>query len=253
MTVNWRRMPRPLLVAVASVMVAAGCGSGGASGNDGAGSDTPVRGGELVMAVNVEGQTMDPVWCATHAFDRCLPVFGTLLRFDTEDEQFVPAMASAFESEDGITWTLTLRDGVRFSDGTPFDADAVVFNWDRVKDPANLSPSARIAAPLTWRVIDPLTVEVVSGEPNYQLPWALAQGMGMIGSPTAITQLGADFGNACLKGAVLQEGDFTRARFQDARPQAAPRLGRSSTVFASAVPTLAGPARATRSSARLRF
>ena len=216
MTVNWRRMPRPLLVAVASVMVAAGCGSGGASGNDGAGSETPVRGGELVMAVNVEGQTMDPVWCATHAFDRCLPVFGTLLRFDTEDEQFVPAMASAFESEDGITWTLTLRDGVRFSDGTPFDADAVVFNWDRVKDPANLSPSARIAAPLTWRVIDPLTVEVVSGEPNYQLPWALAQGMGMIGSPTAITQLGADFGNAPIGAGPFLLEKWTRnseARF----------------------------------------
>ncbi|MEE2034858.1 ABC transporter substrate-binding protein [Rhodococcus chondri] len=196
MTVNWRKVPRPLLVAVASVMVAAGCGSGGATGSDGAGSDTPVRGGELVMAVNVEGQTMDPVWCATHAFDRCAPVFGTLLRFDTEDEQFVPGMALAFDSEDGRTWTLKLRDGIRFSDGTTFDADAVVFNWERVKDPANLSPSARIAAPLTWRVVDPLTVEVTSEQPNFQLPWALAQGMGMIGSPAAIAQLGADFGNA---------------------------------------------------------
>ncbi|MEU5840356.1 ABC transporter substrate-binding protein [Rhodococcus sp. NPDC047139] len=216
MTVSWRKMPRPLLVAVASVMVAAGCGSGGTSGNQGAGSDTPVRGGELVMAVNVEGQTMDPVWCATHAFDRCAPVFGTLLRFDTEDEQFVPAMASSFDSEDGITWTLTLREGVRFSDGTPFDAAAVVFNWDRVKDPANLSPSARIAAPLTWRVVDPLTVEVVAEEPNFQLPWALAQGMGMIGSPTAIAQLGADFGNAPIGAGPFLLEKWTRnseARF----------------------------------------
>lgn len=216
MTVSWRKVPRPLLVAVASVMVAAGCGSGGASGGDGAGSATPVRGGELVMAVNVEGQTMDPVWCATHAFDRCAPVFGTLLRFDTEDEQFVPGMALSFDSEDGRTWTLKLRDGIRFSDGTVFDADAVVFNWDRVKDPANLSPSARIAAPLTWRVLDPLTVEVASEQPNFQLPWALAQGMGMIGSPTAITRLGADFGNAPIGAGPFLLEKWTRnseARF----------------------------------------
>ncbi|MEE2056477.1 ABC transporter substrate-binding protein [Rhodococcus artemisiae] len=191
-----RGISRPLLLAVASVMVAAGCGGGNSSGGGGTGSDTPVPGGELVMAINVEGKTMDPVWCASNAFERCVPVFGTLMRYDVEDEQFVPSMASSFDSEDGRTWTLTLRDGVRFTDGTPFDADAVVFNWDRIKDPANLSPSALVAAPLTWRVVDPLTVEVVSEQTNFQLPWALTQGLGMIGSPTAIAQLGPDFGNA---------------------------------------------------------
>lgn len=196
MGVGWR-MVTTSFVSAAVVAVVAGCGGGGgATAGAGAGSDTPVSGGELVMAVNVEGQTMDPVWCATHAFDRCAPVFGTLLRFDTETEEFVPAMAESFDTEDGRVWTLKLRDGVKFSDGTPFDADAVVFNWNRVKDPANLSPSARIAEPLTWRVLDPTTVEVTSEQPNFQLPWAFAQGLGMIGSPTAIEQMGADFGNA---------------------------------------------------------
>lgn len=193
---RWHAVGRSLIGVVALGMVVAGCSaSEGATGND-TGSSAPKRGGELVMAVNVEGQTMDPAWCSTYAFDRCAPVFGTLLRYDTKAQEFVPGMAESFDSPDGKTWTLKLREGVKFTDGTDFDAEAVAFNWDRIKDPATLSPAAQTAAPLSWKVVDPTTLEVTLEQSNFQLPWALTQFLGMVGSPTAITNLGKDFGNS---------------------------------------------------------
>lgn len=208
--IGWRAGIRAAIVALALSMAAAGCSSADGTNADSGESDSPQRGGELVMAVNTEGQTMDPAWCAMYAPDRCAPVFGTLMRYDTTQEQFMPGMAKSFESEDGKTWTLELREGVKFTDGTPFDAEAVAFNWARIKDPATLSTAAQVAAPLTWRVVDPLTLEVILDQPNVQLPWALTQGLGMIGSPTAITAMGADFGNAPIGAGPFVLTKWTR-------------------------------------------
>lgn len=203
----WRTGSGPLIALLAVVLVA-GCGgseassgeadgageaASGAEGGEGAGE--PRSGGSLTWAINVENLNMDPAWCGSQGMDRCNPIFETLLRYDVEEEDFVPGLAESFESEDGVTWTLTLREGVTFSDGTDFDAEAVAFNWDRIKDPQTASPAQSMAQPLTWEVVDPLTLEVTSEEPNFQLPWALVQGMGMIGSPTAIEEKGEDFGN----------------------------------------------------------
>lgn len=147
------------------------------------------------MAINTEGQSMDPAWCALMAPDRCAPVFGTLLEYDPESGELGAGMAESFESADGSVWTLKLRDGMTFSDGTPFDAEAVAFNWNRLKDPATLSSSLPYLKPLTWQVIDPLTLEVTSAQPNFNLPSLMAAPLGMIASPTAITEKGPDFGN----------------------------------------------------------
>ena len=55
-----------------------------------------------------------------------------------QDANVVPALGlSAKPSEDGKTWTIALRQGVRFHDGTPFNADAVVHHWQRLLDPKN--------------------------------------------------------------------------------------------------------------------
>lgn len=194
MAAIWRTSLRAV-AAVAISILAAGC-SGGSSGGDGGGDGTPKKGGTLTMAIQTESQSMDPAKCGTVGWDRCVPVFGTLLRYNPETKKFEGDMAKSFDSTDGKVWTLTLRDGVKFSDGTAFDADAVVTNWDRIKDPATLSPSAATITGLTWKAIDPLTVEVTSDAVNYQLPRNLTLGLSMIGSPTAIEKAGVGFGNA---------------------------------------------------------
>lgn len=55
------------------------------------------------------------------------------------DGELIPALGlSATSSEDGKTWTIKLRKGVKFHDGTPFNADAVVHQWQRILKPENL-------------------------------------------------------------------------------------------------------------------
>src|SRR5262249_56879179 len=58
-------------------------------------------------------------------------VCETLVRFDTVHP--APALATSWATLDGRDWTLTLRPGVRFHDGQPFDADAVVANLERLR------------------------------------------------------------------------------------------------------------------------
>ncbi|RZL73912.1 MAG: ABC transporter substrate-binding protein, partial [Rhodococcus sp. (in: high G+C Gram-positive bacteria)] len=101
---------RRVMVAIASVLVT-GASLAGCSGPSG-GSDEPVgepkSGGTLSWAVPGETQSMDPAICGSAAYTRCSPVFGTLLRYDTETEKFVPYLAESFESADGQNWTLKL-------------------------------------------------------------------------------------------------------------------------------------------------
>lgn len=65
-------------------------------------------------------------------------VYDTLTNYDTPAAQVVPQLAESWSvSQDGMTWTFDLRTGVTFQDGTPLDADAVVYNFERWWDPAH--------------------------------------------------------------------------------------------------------------------
>lgn len=187
-----RPLARSVAVLAGTALIAAGCGS---EGGDGAGSGPPQSGGSIVYAINMEPLSLDPALCPSQGWERCEPIFGTFLRINPDTDEFEPNLALSFDSEDGRHWTLKLRDGVKFSDGTDFDAEAVAYNWDRIKDPATLSRGYTTAASMEWEVIDPLTLEITLDSPNYQLPWAMVQEMGMIGSPTAIKKAGEDVGS----------------------------------------------------------
>lgn len=188
---TWRSGVSVVAALAACCLGVAGCSGGSeASGSGG----EPTQGGSLAFGLNVDARSLDPAQCIT-SFQHCTPVFGTLMRYDIDEEEFVGQLAKSFESKDGKSWTLKLRDGVKFSDGTPLNAEAVVYNWDRIKDPKTLSPAIRLTDGVKWKAVDPLTVKVTLDEPNYQLPWALAHGgLGAIGSPTAIKKAGEDVG-----------------------------------------------------------
>jgi peptide/nickel transport system substrate-binding protein len=64
-------------------------------------------------------------------------VYDTLAYIDPKTQVVVPRLATSITpTNNGIIWTVKLRKGVKFSDGTTFDANAVKASWDRFNDPA---------------------------------------------------------------------------------------------------------------------
>jgi ABC-type dipeptide transport system, periplasmic component len=93
---------------------------------------------DLVIAIEGTVSSMDPGNISdTNAIAATRGVYETLVKFD-KDLNLVPALAESWEvSEDSLTYTFKLREGVKFSDGTDFNAAAVKANYDRVVDPEN--------------------------------------------------------------------------------------------------------------------
>ncbi|CAI7975041.1 Extracellular solute-binding protein family 5 [Frankia sp. Hr75.2] len=102
-------------------------------------SNEPVAGGEARILTLSDPRTLDPAILGNAYASGALlgnALYGTLMTNDEADEvQY--SMAESFTTTDnGATFTLKLRPGLVFSDGTPLNAEAVKFNWDRTKDPA---------------------------------------------------------------------------------------------------------------------
>ena len=75
------------------------------------------------------------LWCADEedgeTFRACIQVYDALYNFEQNGVKPVPALATSYEaSPDATTWTFHLRQGVKFSDGSAFDANDVVANFD---------------------------------------------------------------------------------------------------------------------------
>jgi peptide/nickel transport system substrate-binding protein len=142
-------------------------------------------------------QTFDPhVTSALADYTFLAAVFDRLIEL-TPDGKLYPGLATEWaESADGLTWTIKLRQGVKFHDGTPFNAEAVKANFERIVDPATKSQYAVfIIGPLDHvEVVDDLTVAIKMKQRYGRLPSALAvPALGMV-SPAAAKQYGQDFG-----------------------------------------------------------
>src|SRR5215204_6188423 len=122
------------LTGVALVGVA-GCGGGGTIGGGGGGG-----GSTFIFGRGADSVCLDPVNATDgESFRATRQVFDTLLDFAPESFDMIPALATEIpEPEDGgRSYTLKLRKGVKFHDGTDFNADAVKFNFDRWGDTKN--------------------------------------------------------------------------------------------------------------------
>jgi ABC-type transport system substrate-binding protein len=150
-------------------------------------------GGSLVYGTYGEGAGFDPIkrglsYCNTALYD-------SLLKFDDEGVA-QPYMAESMTTDDNLVWTMTLRDGILFHDDTPLNAEAVIFNIERHKDPANASANAVLANQIaSMKAVDDLTIEFTLATPLSVFPafFAQANGLGIIISPTAFQASGADY------------------------------------------------------------
>lgn len=110
-----------------------------------------------------------------------------LFTFDRE-LNVKPLLATGYEvSDDGLTYTIHLRDGVKFQDGTNFNAKAVKVNLERVLDKSNgLARYNQFSRIKRVEVVDPLTVKIILKQPFSALINALAHPAAMMISPTAL-------------------------------------------------------------------
>lgn len=130
-------MRRFIAVAVAFVVIASACQGGGAPQKAG------TVGGTWTIAVTEEPDTLDPHKSTTALSDTILRYVGDPLIAKDPQGKYVPGLAKKWTvSPDGLTWTFELKDGVKFQDGTPFDANAMKATLDRALDPATKSPIA---------------------------------------------------------------------------------------------------------------
>lgn len=125
----------------------------------------------LVIATRAEPNSIDPQYSAVGTNQAvAMHLFDTLFARDA-DLRLVPALALGAERLDPLTWRLRLRPGVRFHDGSGFDAEDVVFSLARAArvpfSPASFA--GRVARIASARAVDPLTVELVTREPAPQL------------------------------------------------------------------------------------
>ena len=103
------------------------------------------------IAIADEPSTLDPQ-AAEDGNERAVTdnVYDTLLRRDPETNDLVPHLATALPTQiDDTTWEFKLRDGVTFTNGEPFDADAAAYSINRVIDPSfnSAQPTSTRASP----------------------------------------------------------------------------------------------------------
>ena len=146
----------------------------------------------LIVGIQLEPPHLDPTSAAAGAIDQVLysNVFEGLTRFGP-DGSINPGLAESWEiSEDGLTYTFNLRDGVNFHDGTDMDSSDVVFSLDRARaeDSAN-AQKALFAGIESVEAVDPLTARVTLSAANGGFLFNLAWGDAVIVAPESIDDI----------------------------------------------------------------
>lgn len=212
-----------LLVVASLALVAAGCG-----GDEGGGGDTLVFGSAadptaLDGALISDGESIRVLYQITEGLTRLRP----------GSSEVEPSLAESWEtSPDGKTWTFTLREGVTFHDGEPFNAEAVCFNFERwynfpaslqgdgttyywqygfgggFKNPAEGSPGPDQSLYAGCEVVDELTVDLQLTKPSATILSALTLPSLHIVSPTALQEYEADAGSVNEDGIFQPSGTY---------------------------------------------
>ena len=154
------------------------------------------QGGKVSFALATSPDSLDPHRSGYAVAVRVIrTLFDSLVVQDT-DGTIKPWLATSWEvSEDRKSYTFKLRDDVKFHDGTPFNAEAVKYSYDRILDPNTKAANATalIAPYESSEVLDEFTVKLNLSTPSESFLANLSQALVAIVSPTAAKQYGDDF------------------------------------------------------------
>ncbi|GGF21150.1 peptide ABC transporter [Subtercola lobariae] len=181
--------------AAATALLLAACTTG-PSGTSASSTAAPVTGGTLVYATgDAEPTCLDPHVGGN--YPQALVATQYLEELVSRDKSgaIIPWLATAWkESSDGLTWDFTLKPGVTFTDGTPFDAAAVAANVAHIQNPATGSSTGYLALSKVTSVeaVDALTARFTLSTPDSALLDSLTQPWLAMESPTALARSQAD-------------------------------------------------------------
>ncbi|MEB4613603.1 ABC transporter substrate-binding protein [Leucobacter sp. M11] len=185
--------PRTLLpgIALLGALALTACSTGTAVDLDGGGSGA--TGPVLTAAIAGEPDQLDPHKTSSYfAFEVLENVYDTLVAPD-ENLEMQPALAESWTlSDDQLTWTFSLRDGVEFHDGSPFSSADVVYSLNRIID-EELANAWRLSAVTSVTAPDDRTVAITVAQPT----------------PNLLSSLGGFKGVAIVQQANVDSGDIT--------------------------------------------
>lgn len=199
---DWMSFGRPAaLKPVAAVVVltlslTACSGSGPSSSND---NGKPTNGGTITVGTEGEVDTLLPgasQWATTGVIESDV-IFSSLMA-PAKDGSYVPMLAKSLSPNADFTkWTLKLRPGLKFSDGSPLNANALKADFDRyltAKGASSLSYLTYGDKVVTMQVVDPLTVTYTLPQTDASFPYVLTLDPGQPFSAAAADAAGKDAG-----------------------------------------------------------
>lgn len=219
---------RLLAAGLATAMLASCVSQEGAGGTTGSSANTryetgvvgqqgeagaPVRGGTLSVAAYAEPRSLDPTKTYAHGSnggEAMLAVYDTLLRYDVAKQKLEPRLAESVVSDSANTkWTINLRQGVEFSDGTALDSEAVAGSFDYYLE-NNGFRSQHVKSTLKGiDTPDSSTVVVRLEEAWANFDQLLAGGLGMVVAP-------ASYAGGAGKFEPIGAGAFTLEKYAPA-------------------------------------
>ena len=155
----------------------------------------PVVGGSFVFATATEPDTLDPHKTGFAISDTINNLYGGGLVYMDKDGKLVPYLAEKWTiSTDGLTYTFTIKKGIKFHNGNPCNAKTFVYTYKRALDPATkatasasmLGPVSKVEAP------DDYTLVVTLKAPNFWMMTTLASGGYLMPLDQAAVEKGGD-------------------------------------------------------------
>ena len=166
---------------------------------------------ELVIGMQQEPTSLDPTADATASIDSMMTqnVFESLTTV-AENGEVQPNLATSWEvSEDGLTYTFKLAEGVTFHDGSALDAEDVVYSFDRAMGEDSVNPSKDIFEPIeSVKAVDPQTVEITLKAKDAFFLFNMGQGdSAIVASESAETNNANPVGSGPFKFDSWTRGD----------------------------------------------
>jgi peptide/nickel transport system substrate-binding protein len=223
-----------LLLVTLLALAAAGCGGYEEGTGTGTGTGGGTEGGTLVFASSADPVVLDFALISDgESYRPMLQMYETLIKLKPGSTELEPGLAKSWESnEDGTAWTFQLQEGVKFHDGTPFNAEAVCANFDRwynftgsfqsdsatyywkygfgggFAKPEEGSPGPEESLYASCEAPDPATAVITLTRPSATILQGLTLGPLSIQSPTAMEKYGANEGEITEDGTFRSTGTY---------------------------------------------